>query len=114
MIVINLKIIHFYVDMACVYNLWREFIQFLCGVIIGYIICINQYNNTGETPNFAPTIPCIGMVDGHQTIAGIRIHHWMWAIVFLSLALYYNAYLLCGLCFMFFIHGLSYIDCFDL
>lgn len=92
----------------------QEIVQFLVGFICGYIICHNLYNNKGEHPNFSPTIPLIGMVNGHQYIGSLRIHHWMWGIFGIILSLFYELYLVCGICFFFMLHGLSYDDCFDL
>ena len=87
--------------------------QIFIGIIVGYIFCKIMYNKEKEFPNFAPTISLLGLNNGHQKIYGVRIHHWMWGVVLLSISIYYNLFIIIGFSFSILIHGLSYKDCFD-
>ncbi len=94
-------------------NFTQEIVQFFFGTIIGYVICSNLYRGQGEIPHFAPTVPMIGMVDGHHYIGSVRIHHWMWGLLGFYISVSYNQFMISGVCFVLMIHGLSYNDCFD-
>lgn len=91
----------------------QQFIQFITGTLIGYILCKKLYNDCGQEPNFAPTIPFLGIVNGHQYIGPLRIHHWMWGLLGLVISTSYNMYIVAGFFFTIMFHGLLYPDCFD-
>ena len=94
-------------------NLTQELIQFIFGILIGYAVCNYLYGDTGTYPTFIPTIPMIGMSNGHQHIGSVRIHHWMWGVAGLAISLILDAYVMTGACFALMFNGLSYEDCFD-
>jgi len=92
----------------------QELVQVIFGIIVGYMICNYLYNNEGECPTIAPTIPMIGMVNGRQNIGPLRIHHWIWGTILLVIAMIHDMYILSGICFAFICNGLSYEDCFEI
>ena len=94
-------------------NFTQEIVQFLVGIAIGYIFCFNLYNKQGGHQNFASTISSIGLINCHQYIGSYRIHHWMWALVGLTVSIDIAQYIISGICFAFMIHGLRYDDCFE-
>ena len=94
-------------------NLTQELIQFIFGILIGYAVCNYLYGDATIYPKSTSTIPMIGMINGHQRIGSVRIHHWLWGIVGIAISLMYDAYIMTGVCFALMFNGLSYEARFD-
>lgn len=81
----------------------------ILGIIFAAIFCKVMYNGQGEAPRVV--INCGPFVNGHFTLCGYHIHHWMvfWCAGIAAIRLEMGENII-AFCAYLVLHGLSYPD----